>query len=385
MIGLPRRLLLCLGVVLALVLTSAPVSACPFCSAQGQTLTGEVKQASMVLYGELANANQDTETTDLKIEEVIKDHPIRKDKGIFTIQRYVPMPPGKKYKFLVFFDVFKKKPDPYRGVAIKQGSDMAKYLKGAIEVKKAKAPIDKQLRFFFDYLDNEDIEISNDAYKEFAYADYKDYKGMAKDLPAEKILKWLKAEDTPSFRIGLYASMLGHCGQPEHADALRKLLKDRDRKLGSGVDGVLAAITMLQPEKGWKDIKEILADGKREFLFRYAALRAVRFLYQYRTDLVDKDDLARGTALLLSQNDIADLAIEDLRKWKRWEMTDRILALRNDKDFQVPIIERAILRFALSSPKKPAKEFVAQQRKKDPRSVADAEELLKLEETPTGG
>ena len=44
------------------------------------------------------------------------------------------------------------------------------YLKGAVEV--ADKDIPTRLRFFFDYLANPDVEIANDAYKEFANADY---------------------------------------------------------------------------------------------------------------------------------------------------------------------------------------------------------------------
>jgi hypothetical protein len=93
------------------------------------------------------------------------------------------------------------------------------------------------LRFFFDFLDNPDLEISNDAYKEFGNADYKDFKAMAKELPSDRVIKWLKNPETPSFRMGLYASMLGHCGRSEHTAVLLSLLDDPDQRATSGVDG----------------------------------------------------------------------------------------------------------------------------------------------------
>src|SRR5207249_9787356 len=139
---------------------------------------------------------------------------------VITLARYVEQP--EKMKYLVFCDIFKGNIDPYRGVAVKADSDMPRYLKGALAVKDAK--VGKRLRFFFDYLDNADIEISNDAYKEFGNADYKDYRDMAKKLPADKIAKWLEDPNTPAFRYGLYASMLGHCGTEKHGELLRKLL-----------------------------------------------------------------------------------------------------------------------------------------------------------------
>jgi len=344
---------------------------------QGQTLTGEVAQAAMVLYGSLVNANEANETTDLAIDVVIKDHPARGGQKVLKLPRYVPPPPEGKYKYLVFCDVFKEKIDPYRGLAVKGDGDMGAYLKGALAVKGEKP--NRRLRFFFDYLDNPDVEISNDAYKEFANADYKDYRDMARELPPDRVARWLKDPGTPNFRIGLYASMLGHCGKDEHARLLRSLLEDPEKQVNSGVDGILAGYTMLKPREGWEYTRGILKDPQKEFLLRYAALRAVRFLWDSRPDLVDRKELAEGAALLLDQNDIVDLAVEDLRKWGCWSMTDRVLALRSKPAYETPIVRRSVLRFALSSPERAAAEYVAEQRRKDAEAVAEAEELLKNE------
>jgi len=374
---------------LFLVVTAAPaIFCCPFCSMQGQTLLGEMDQASMVLYGTLSNtdptpkADAPDGTTDLKVEMIIKGHDILKKvmtKGqVLTLNRPVPLANDGKYKFLVFCDVFKGRVDPYRGMAVLADSDMPRYLKGAAEHKSSS--VDKRLRFFFDYLDNVDPEVSNDAYKEFANADYKDYRDMAKDLPADKIAGWLRDSRTPAFRLGLYASMLGHCGKEEHVSLLRHLLDDPEKKTATGVDGILAGYLLLKPKEGWQYLNGILGDARREFMQRYAALRTLRFFWDYRSDVVSKKDLMEGVARLLEQKDITDLAIEDLRKWQCWDLTDRILSLCNKEAYEIPIVRRAILRFCLGSPKPEAARYVEQQRKKDAQGVADAEELLKLEQ-----
>ena len=95
-------------------------------------------------------------------------------------------------------------------------------------------------------------------------------------------------------------------------------------------------------------------------------------------------DVVSAVALLLEQSDIADLAIEDLRKWGCWGMTDAILDLYDKKSHDVPIIRRAILRYALSCPKQGTKAdaFVKAERKRDKEYVEDVEELLKLETEP---
>lgn len=393
MAGLPRRLFSLVIALAALVPLVSLADACPFCGVQGPTLTGEVAQAKLVLYGELTNAKEQANgdgTTDLVVETVIKneltgksDDPLAGNNKTVRLDRYMnPLGEGGKYRYLVYCDVFRGKIDPYRTVPVIKDGNVAKYLLGALEHKDE--PIAKRLRFFFDYLDNPDLEISNDAYKEFGNADYKDYKDMAKDLPAERVAKWLKDEKTPAFRYGLYASMLGHCGKEEHAKLMHDLLDDPAKRLGSGVDGMLAGYVMLKPKEGWAYTCDLLKDSKKEFTVRYAALRAVRFLWDSRPDLVSQKDLKEGMGFLLDQSDIADLAIDDLRKRLCWDMIDRVLRLQTSKSYELPIVRRSMLRFALGCKgrNKAAQSYVDEQRKKDAQMVADAEELLKLEQMP---
>ncbi len=366
----------------ALILTalSAPTTACPFCSMQGQTLAGEVTGADMVLFGTLANANVKNDTTDLVLASVVKTNALVAGKKVVTLPKYIEPDKLTHYKFLVFCYVFKGKIDPYRGMAMKPDSDIVAYLKGVQELKDKKPA--QRLPFYFKYLDNADPEISMDAFKEFANADYKDYREMAKKLPPEKLAGWLRDRNTSGFRIGLYGSLLGHCGNDKDAALLRSLVDDPERKLSSGVDGVLAGYVMIKPKEGWEYTKNLMKDSSKEFLMRYAGLRAARFLHDFRPDLVDKKELADGVAQLLSQKDIADLAVEDLRKWGCADMTNRVLALRETETYtSLPIVRRAVLRFALSFPDvADDAAYVAEQRKSNAQGVSEAEEILKLEQ-----
>jgi len=401
MVGLPQRILALAIVLLICLLLVSPAGACPFCGMQGPTLTGEVGQAKMVLYGTLTNAdpkaNNGDGSTDLVVESTIKnelagnkDDPLAGKNRTVRLDRYLPPQAERdKYRYLVYCDVFKGKIDPYRTLPVLKDGKTADYLLGALKHKDES--IGKRLRFFFDYLDNPDIEISNDAYKAFGNADYKDYRDMAKDLPAKRIAGWLTDKNTPAFRYGLYASMLGHCGTEKDAKLLHDLLEDPAKRLGSGVDGMLAGYVMLKPKEGWTYTFDILKDGKKEFMLRYAALRAVRFLWDSRPDLIDRKRLKEGMGVLLEQSDIADLAVDDLRKRECWDMTARVLDLRKTKGYEtIAIVRRSVLRFALSckehekddSKKAAAVAYVEEQRKKDAQAVADAEELLKLEQTP---
>jgi len=374
--------LILLVAVLLLGVAAWPTAACPFCGAQnGLTLVKEVEQASMVLYGTLKNAKNEGDsfsggTTELHIEAVIKSHEALGDKKMIVINRFVP--DDNRYKHLIFFDVYKGKMDPYQGRPLKADSDIAKYLTGAIKLKDKDQAT--RLRYFFDFLDNADSEIASDAYKEFAYADYKDYSGIAKTLPADKIAEWLQDPKTPSFRFGLYGSMLGHCGKEKHAEVLHKMFEDPNNFPVSGVDGLLAGYVILKPKEGFDFVRSLLKDGERDWATRYAALRTLRFFWEYRPDVITHDQVADAAMLMLDQGDIADLPIEDLRKWERWETAEKVLALKDKETHKAPIVQRALIRYALSCPTKPvATKYLTEMREKNGKMVQETETGLKLE------
>ncbi len=70
---------------------------------------------------------------------------------------------------------------------------------------------------------------------------------------------------------------------------------------------------------------------------------------------------------------MADLAVEELRKRRAWEFTDRVLDLFSRESHNNPITRRPILRFALCSPAGRAMDFVQRQRRDDPGTINDLE------------
>ena len=91
-------------------------------------------------------------------------------------------------------------------------------------------------------MNSPESEVAIDAYREFAFARYSDYKEMAKTLPADKIADWLQDPKTSQFRYGLYASLLGHCGKEKHAEILFSMMNDPEVKKGSGLHGLMAGL-----------------------------------------------------------------------------------------------------------------------------------------------
>jgi hypothetical protein len=372
---IPARLVALLA-AFALLAVTLPTTACPFCmDERGPTLVGDFDQALLVVYGHFGKAQENG--ADFVIEQVLKAHDIVKGKTTVQVPKVVNRPNSK---FLLFCDVYKDRIDPYRGLEVESGSELLKYLTGAMSLKTKTMP--ERLRYCFDFLNSPEIEVSLDAYREYARADYKDYKDIAKKLPADTIAAWLQDDKTAPYRYGLYASLLGHCGGVKHGELLRAMIDDPEKRKGSGIDGLIAGYVMLEPQKGWAYVQSFFDDTQKPFLMRYAALRTVRFLWDQRPDLVEKSTLVNGVVSLLRHPDMADFAIEDLRKWKRWELTNQVLDLFGQKTHATPIVQKAILRFALQSPEPAAAQFVRLQRQRDAEWVNDTEELLKLEAPP---
>jgi hypothetical protein len=391
---MPSRTPFTAALVAALALTfAAPAQACPGCGPPtGQTLASEVAEADMILYGTLGNAKQNPNnlkgTTDVTIETVVKAHDLVKGKKVFTIPRFIPED-QKPTKYMLFIKVTNGDVDAYRGVAVTPESKLPEYVKGAVAARQKDTV--SRLRFFFDNLESDDFEISSDAYNEFAFAEYKEVRQLAPTLPADALMKWLANKDTRATRLGLYGLLLGHSdkNKAEGAKTLRALLDDPDRKFSSGLDGVLMGYLMLDKKAGYEYVMKLLADPKKEFFVKHSGLKVLRFFHEFRPDVLTDKEIRDGLTVLLDQPEIADMPIDDLRKWKAWDMTDAVVKLADrESHSSLPIVRRAILKFALAAswadPKTNAAAvaYVEKLRKSDPDRVKQVEDVLREDLKP---
>src|SRR5581483_9722091 len=140
-----------------------------FCQDErGPTLVGDFDQALLVVYGHFSKAHEGDgfeRSSDFTIEQVLKAHEIVKGKKTVVLPKYIDRPESK---FLLFCDVYKDRIDPYRGIEVQAGSEMLKYLQGAMALKGKSMP--ERLRYCFDFLTSPEIEVSLDSYREFAKA-----------------------------------------------------------------------------------------------------------------------------------------------------------------------------------------------------------------------
>lgn len=378
-----------LAVAAVFVLAVSVQAHCPFCGTmQGQTLVKEVQQARFVLFGVPSNPQikrdadgREFSTTDFTIEEVVKNDPFLKNRKTITLPRYIPPSTTGPEKLLVFCDLNNEQPDTYLYLTAKDGV-LVKYLKEALQLDEK--DVTKRLYFYFNYLDHLDNEIATDAFKEFGKADYADVVKMVKtygdDAMRKRLQVWLKDPNTAIYRYGLLGLMLGLCGKQEDGELFLSLLNDPDKSLISGIDGILAGYILVDKANGWKYTQSLVSSSNLDFNKRYAALRTIRFLWESHIGYIPQEDLLKTMATFVSQGDIADLAIEDLRKWKQWKFTALIIEQGKRETHLAPIVQRAILRYMLSVPDDAAaKAYVENVRKLHPDKIKDAQEILDLE------
>lgn len=365
---------------------------CPFCPTQGQTLVKEVEQARFVILGVPSNPQirrdadgREFGTTDFAIEEVVKNDPFLKNRKRLTLPRYIPPAGNGGEKLLVFCDLNNDQFDSYLTMNVKNG-EVTKYLKEAIKLNDK--DITKRLKFFFGYLDHFDYEVSSDAYKEFAKADYADVVKLVKEVGdaemRKRLIAWMKDSNTSLYRYGLFGLMLGLFGNKEDGEVFLSILNDPDKSLVAGIDGILAGYVLVDSTAGWKYAKALVVNTSSDFSKRHSALKTIRFLWETHIGQVSKEELRDAMEQFASQGDIADLAIDNLRRWKEWKFTDRILQLSKKETHLGAIVQRAILRYMLSCPHNEfpkAAVYVEEMRKKNPERVKDAQEILDLEKS----
>jgi hypothetical protein len=135
---------------------------------------------------------------------------------------------------------------------------------------------------------------------------------------------------------------------------------------------------LLDAKSGQDYVFSTLADSKKAFTTRLAALRAARFLCTEAAE-TERDLVLKRTLPALTQTDIADLIVDEYRLQRAWSFTPQVLAIYGKGDLDNPITRRAILRFAVVCPEPAAKAFVEERRKVDPDGVREMEETMELE------
>lgn len=390
-----------LTVLSLFALSAASAVACPFCSGPQLTLAEQVQQADAVLLVKWASGtpakDQDPGATEYLIAEILrkpKESRLAVGKSL-SLVRYRAAKPGDLFLIL----------GTRTGAMLEWGSpveiskDGFEYLK---RVPAPQAPAAERLLYFMNYLEHPDAMISSDAYGEFAKANYEDICKLAKKMPRQKLREWLESSETSASRLGLYGLMLGLCGTDDDAELMERKITQVEGDFRLGIDGVMGGFLLLTGEKGLDVLDRTkLQDKKSAFSETYAAMGAIRFMWQYGRDKISPERLKASMRLLLDRPELADLVIADLARMEDWTAQDRLMELYGADDYNIPSIKRSIVRYMLVSTRLPdapasallpanivpaeeleraavpehvlkGREYLAQLEERDPKTVKDA-------------
>jgi hypothetical protein len=373
-----------LAAILLLVFVLPSPALARGCFIRPSTWREECANSKVVLYGTLSNPRSQPGdgTTDVLVDTVVKPHPLLGRKKVVTLGRCVAIDPQKPVRMLIFCDVAKGRIDPYRGV--EAGPAAVRYLTGLLALDAR--DVTQRLRYCFDFLEHADPEVAADAFNEMSQAPDRELGLAARKFAPQKLLGWLKNPKTSIFCLRLYAILLGHCGGRTDATFLHAFAEKRvKRDCPQQLDGVLVGYTLLAPKDGYAYTCKLLKDPTNDFLVRYAALRALRYFHNTRPDAIGKRKVLEAMKIALVHEDMNDLAIDDLRRWRCWDLTARVLPLYGKPSKSFPVLRRAVVRYALQCPGPEAAAFLAERRKAEPVFVKDVEELLVAEQALEGG
>ena len=380
---MPRRLrrIALAGLLLAL----APAAhACTFCSGgvtSRQTLREHLAAAQYAAYGKLKNPrvepNGVSGTTDFEVVQVLKPHAPFAKTPTFVIAKYLPVVGNTPPEYLFFVSERDGKPDPFYGVPATL--PMCEYVAALGKLKANDATA--RLAFAFGHLDSGDPSVAADAFLEFAKATDAEIANAKGVLSPPRLRTLMTHGETPADRLGVYAMLLGLCGGPGDRDLLDQLVSAHplSPRVQDNLGGYLAGLTTLDTKLGWRRISTVIDDAKRPYAERLSAIGTLRYFQASKGDAVRPDVVACYKALL-RHPDLADLAVEDLRRWGYFDLTPEILALFEQPTHASRLVRRAVVQYALTVPGADTRAFVAAARAKDAKLVATVEELMKLQE-----
>jgi hypothetical protein len=339
-----------LSTLCVVLLVSSSANSCPFCSAPSLTLTEQVAQADAVVLvkwvgGQPAKVS-DAGSTEFEVVDIVHQPDGGKlVKGSkINLIRYRAARAGDQ------FMLFGTKAEG----AIEWGSPL-EVSKAAYDYMRNSPKPDliaiERLRYFLKYLETGDKMIADDAFGEFANAAYTDVAKLSPDLPREKLRAWLTSSDIAPGRLGLYGMMLGLCGNAEDAKAMEEKVLEQSGDFRLGIDGIMGGYLLLTGDQGLALLEDKkLKNTKAPFSETYAAMQALRFMWQYGDNRISAERLREAMRILLDRPELADLVIADLSRMKDWSVQDKLMKLYDD-EANIPSVKRAIVRYMLSSTK----------------------------------
>ncbi len=382
-------------VAIAVWLGAQMTYACPFCAAPSLTMAEQVAQSDatvLVMWASGVKGTDDSAgSTTFEVKQIVRNF-----KDTVKVGEKITLPRYRAAKAGDLFMLMGTQTE--KGKSIEWGSPL-EVSEGSFnyisQAPSPEQPVAKRLEYYVKFLENPQELVANDAYGEFANAPYEDITKLGDKLPREKLRVWVTNAETPATRLGLYGLLIGLCGNDEDAKAIEARILQKSDDFRLGIDGLISGYLLLTRAKGLEVIDNAKLRNKNvPFSETYAAMQAIRFMWQYGDSRIEQERLRASMRILLERPELADLVIADLARWKDWSIQEKLMAMYGEGEFNIPSIKRAIVRYMLVSSKDLPKDatagenatipkhveqgriHVAKLREKDPKTVAEAERFM---------
>ncbi len=339
--------------LLALVATgvNARAECCPFCPSPTLTLSEQFAQADAVALVQWVSGEKSKEgsagSTTFEILQIARDPSKTLEKGTkVTLAGYRI---GKSGDLSLLMGS--------RGAKVEWGPPIEvteMVFNYILQAPTTEVPAAKRLSYFMKFLEYPDPTISADAFGEFANAPYGDIVLVADKLPRDKLRAWVTQKDLPDSRLGLYGLLLGLCRNPEDAPLMEQKIAElpETQRIRIGIDGVMAGYLLLNGEKGIDYLEKTkISDKSVPFSETYAAMMALRFMWTYGEGQIPPARLQSAMRSLLPRPELSDIVIADLARWKDWSLMPKLMQMYDKKEYDIPSIKRAIIRYMIAAQK----------------------------------
>ena len=378
-------------------LSPAETTACPFCSAPQLTLAEQIAQTDIAVLAEWKSGVQPdfsagtAGTTTFRVEKIIK----APEAAGLEVGKEITLPdytPGLEGEYALVVGTLQETISWLSPLDIsKAGFD---YVINAPGPENAAS---LRLKYFVKFLEHKDPLVADDAYAEFANAAYSSIAEVKDSFPTDQLRKWVYDPETPVTRLGLYGLMLGLSGNENDIPRLQDKVTANEEDFRLGIDGVMAGYLLLSGADGLTVLEKTKFEPALEtpspvpFSETFAAMQALKFLWEYAPDTVEKERLRASMRTLMAHPDLADLVIIDLARWEDWSLLPRLKEIYGQEPYDVPAIKRAIVGYLIAAGKqKPedeqtpapafvteAEAFLAQLEEEDPKTVKTARLLFR--------
>ncbi|MCO8123612.1 hypothetical protein NHH03_17840 [Stieleria sp. TO1_6] len=347
---------------------AVPAAACPFCESVQQT----IRQQSLTMDAVVIASSLDSDLTKnlttgvvkMKVEVVIKggDH-VKVGQTVDAIY-YGKVDVGRRF-LLSGVD-----PPNIQWSTMPVTPRAEEYI-----IKASKIDNDDPialLRFYRDYLEDEEPFLLRDAYDEFASTPYEVIRKIGPEMDHDQLIEWVKVPEIGADRKRLYFTMLGVCGSKADLPMLETMLRNPAKSVTGGLDALIACYLTLAGEEGLPLIDELfIASNKTPFPQSYAAIMAIRF-HGTEGDVIPRSALVESLHKVLDRSELADMVIPDLAKWKDWSQIDRLKRLFKDAEKDKNWLRVPVINYMRACPLPEAEEAIAELEKIDPDAVRRA-------------